>query len=177
MKKIEREDWFTIGLGILNADGFLKITIENLCDRLKVTKGSFYHHFKNMDGYIDALMQYWVQKNTKSLIEAIEKEKTTQKKIEKLYKLVLMRSHRSEQVIRGWSFSNEIVRKYILEVDKTRIDYTASLKVLSGEKTDTAQELAMLEYACLIGIQQLYPDMQTEKQTSLYKSFFKNKHL
>ena len=57
MKKIEREDWFTTGLEILKKDGFLKITIDNLCDVLKVTKGSFYHHFKNVDGYIDALIK------------------------------------------------------------------------------------------------------------------------
>ena len=38
MKKIEREDWFTTGLEILKNDGFLKITIDNLCDVLKVTK-------------------------------------------------------------------------------------------------------------------------------------------
>ena len=74
MKKIEREDWFTAGLGILNTGGFLKITIENLCEVLKVTKGSFYHHFKNVDGYIDAFMSYWVEKNTKALIEIADQE-------------------------------------------------------------------------------------------------------
>lgn len=173
MKKIERDDWFTTGLEILNTDGFLKITIENLCDVLKVTKGSFYHHFKNVDAYIDALMKYWVDKNTKSLINQVDREKTLQEKIEKLHKLVIQRSHKSEQVIRGWSFSNDVVRKYVNEVDEIRIKYTADLKILGGENVDTARQFAILEYACLIGIQQLYPDISGKKQLELYEIFYK----
>ena len=173
MKKIEREDWFTTGLEILKKDGFLKITIDNLCDVLKVTKGSFYHHFKNVDGYIDALMKNWVDKNTRSLILQVDKVKTPHEKIEKLNKLVLQRSHKSEQVIRGWSFSNEVVRKYVTEVDEKRIEYTANLKILCGEQVDIARQLAILEYGCLIGIQQLYPDMSEKKQLELYELFSK----
>lgn len=173
MKKIEREDWFTAGLKILNTVGFLKITIDNLCDVLKVTKGSFYHHFKNVDAYIDALMKYWVETNTNSLINQVDREQTPQEKIEKLYKLVLQRSHKSEQVIRGWSFSNDTVKKYVTEVDEIRIENTTNLKVLCGEKPDIARQLAVLEYACLIGIQQLYPDMSIQRQLELYEVFYK----
>lgn len=171
MKKIEREDWFTTGLEILEKDGFLKITIDNLCDTLKVTKGSFYHHFKNVDAYIDTLMKYWADKNTRSLITQVDKVKTPYEKIEKLNRLVLRRSHKSEQVIRGWSFSNEIVRRYLTEVDNIRIEYTANLKNLCGEQAEVAKQLAILEYACLIGIQQLYPDMSENKQLELYGLF------
>lgn len=173
MKKIEREDWFTTGFEILKKDGFSKITIDNLCEALRVTKGSFYHHFKNVDAYIDALMKYWVDENTKSLIVQVDKVKTPHEKIEKLNKLVLQRSHKSEQVIRGWSFSNEVVRKYVTEVDETRIEYTANLKILCGEQTEVARQLAMIEYACLIGIQQLYPDLSGGKLLELYELFYK----
>ncbi len=173
MKKIEREDWFITGLEILNTEGFLRITIDNLCDVLKVTKGSFYHHFKNVDAYIEALMKYWVDMNTKSLIVQVDKVNAPHEKIEKLNELVLQRSHKSEQVIRGWSFSNEVVRKYVTEVDETRIEYTANLKILCGEQAEVARQLAMIEYACLIGTQQLYPDLSGVKQLELYELFYK----
>jgi len=71
MKK-GKEDWCKEGMDILNTDGFSKITIENLCSKLKVTKGSFYHHFGNMEAYIEALMQYWLEKHTRQLIEEAE---------------------------------------------------------------------------------------------------------
>lgn len=53
--------------------GVAKITIDNLCNLLEITKGAFYHHFKNIDGYIDALMAFWVKENTLAFIEEVEK--------------------------------------------------------------------------------------------------------
>ncbi len=171
MKKIEREDWFTAGLKILSKAGFQKITIENLCETLKVTKGSFYHHFKNTDAYVEALMNYWMTTNTKDLIQKAEKAQSPQEKIDMLNKLVLKRSNKSEQVIRGWSFSNKIVRRYLVEADKIRLEHTSKLKLLCGEKPQKAKQLAILEYACLIGLQQLYPDMTSTELMEFYKLF------
>jgi len=64
MNKVDKKQWFIVGLDILEKDGFAKITIDNLCTQLEITKGAFYHHFKNVDGYIDALMKYWLNQNT-----------------------------------------------------------------------------------------------------------------
>lgn len=61
MKKVEKKQWFVIGLQIIEKNGVAKITIDNLCNLLEITKGAFYHHFKNIDGYIDALMAFWVK--------------------------------------------------------------------------------------------------------------------
>ena len=47
-----------MGLQIIENEGVSKITIDNLCNLLEITKGAFYHHFKNIDGYIDALMTF-----------------------------------------------------------------------------------------------------------------------
>jgi hypothetical protein len=54
-----------------------------------------------------------------------------------------------------------------------RIEYTANLKILCGEQANIARLLAILEYGCLIGIQQLYPDMPEKKQLELYELFSK----
>ena len=64
MKKVEKKQWFTTGLQIIKDEGVSRITIDNLCNLLEITKGAFYHHFKNIDGYIDALMAFWVKENT-----------------------------------------------------------------------------------------------------------------
>lgn len=175
MKKIEREDWFAKGLETIEIDGFQKITVDYLCDALNVTKGSFYHHFKNTDSYIEALMIYWVDRNTESVIAQVDKMRTHREKLEKLNMLVLARSHRCEQVIRGWSFSNEVVRKYVSQADRIRLEYATNLHILCGAQADAARQIAVLEYACLIGIQQLYPDMAQDKQLELYERISKGK--
>lgn len=176
MKKIEKTDWFTSGLAILETEGFLKITIENLCTMLNVTKGSFYHHFGNIDGYTESLMKYWADKNTKSLIEKSSKFESAEEKVDALNRMVLLRSHKSEQIIRGWSFSNPIVRKQVEEVDRIRISYTASLMEQCGQSGEAAKQTALLEYACLVGIQQLAPDMPHEKLEELHELFSSKIH-
>lgn len=172
MKKNEKNDWFTTGLRIIETEGFMKITIENLCSLLKVTKGSFYHHFGNIDGYIEALMKYWTDENTKLLIEKLDQFETANEKKAILNKMVLLRSHKREQMIRGWSFSNRIVERYVREVDEIRIDYTAKLIEQCGEDAKTAKQIAILEYACMVGIQQLFPDMPNEESDELHNLFY-----
>lgn len=79
MNKVDKKQWFIVGLDILEKDGFAKITIDNLCTQLEITKGAFYHHFKNVDGYIDALMKYWLNQNTIQIIEDADKLATAKR--------------------------------------------------------------------------------------------------
>ena len=146
MNKVDKKQWFVVGLDILEKDGFARITIDNLCTRLEITKGAFYHHFKNIDGYIEALMKYWLNQNS----------------------VVINRSHKSEQVIRAWSFSNQIVKKYIQQVDDLRIDYSTKLRVQLGMSEEESKNTSVLEYAIFVGIQQLYPDINKKDLEQLY---------
>ncbi|AJW65117.1 TetR family regulatory protein [Elizabethkingia miricola] len=169
MKKIEKTDWFDEGMKVLEAEGFQRITIDNLCKSLKVTKGSFYHHFKNTEGYIDALMQYWQNKNTLEFIKNTEKVIDITERFITLNDFAGSSSHKAEQVIRGWSFSNKIVKQYVKQVDNIRMKYLIDLHIQKGMKAKIAQNYAILQYGTLIGIQQLLPDISKDDFHDLYK--------
>jgi len=171
MKRLKKEDWFVTGLAILETDGFSKITIENLCEILKVTKGSFYHHFGNIDGYIEALMKYWLNENTIFLIKKAEETTDSIKKQILINDLAIYHSRKSSQLIRAWSYSNNIVKNYLDKVDELRLDYLISIKKQNGENNSSAKYLSMLEYAFLVGIQQLYSDLPKNDLEILYELF------
>ena len=76
MKKVDKKQWFVTGLTVLEKEGFARTTIDNLCGLLQITKGAFYHHFKNIDGYVDALMRYWLEVNTFEFIREVDKLNT-----------------------------------------------------------------------------------------------------
>ena len=166
--KVDKKQWFVVGLDILEKDGFARITIDNLCTRLEITKGAFYHHFKNIDGYIEALMKYWLNQNTVQIIEDADKLATAKERMEFIGSVVINRSHKSEQVIRAWSFSNQIVKKYIQQVDDLRIDYSTKLRVQLGMSEEESKNTSVLEYAIFVGIQQLYPDINKKDLEQLY---------
>ncbi|MDD3039254.1 TetR/AcrR family transcriptional regulator [Bacteroides sp.] len=168
MKKVDKEQWFIVGLDVLAKDGFARITIDNLCGLLQITKGAFYHHFKNIDGYIDALMKYWLNQNTIQVIEEADKLPSAKERIEFIGNAVIQRLHKSEQVIRAWGFSSPIVKKYVQQVDDLRIEYSTKQRVLLGLSEEEAKNITVLEYAIFVGGQQLFPDMDKKELEQLY---------
>jgi AcrR family transcriptional regulator len=52
-------DWVQAGFGIVAEEGLKALTIDRLCRRLGVTKGSFYWHFSDMKAYRTALIDAW----------------------------------------------------------------------------------------------------------------------
>lgn len=172
MKKVDKKQWFVIGLDVLAKEGFARITIDNLCGLLQITKGAFYHHFKNIDGYIDAFMKYWLSQNTIQVIEDADKLQSAKERIEFIGNAVIQRSHKSEQVIRAWGFSNPTVKKYVQQVDNLRIDYSTKQRVLLGQSEEDAKNTTVLEYAIFVGGQQLFPDMDKKELEQLYQFYY-----
>ena len=113
MKKVDKKQWFIVGLDVLEKEGFTRITIDNLCGLLQITKGAFYHHFKNIDGYIDSLMKYWLELNTFEFIREVDKLQDAKQQLQKLADMAAYASIRNESVIRAWGYSNPIVRNYV----------------------------------------------------------------
>jgi AcrR family transcriptional regulator len=53
------DDYFEAGLALLAEGGSRAVTLAKLCARLRVTKGSFYHHFTGRADFIRKLLRYW----------------------------------------------------------------------------------------------------------------------
>ena len=52
-------DWITAGLTLLSEEGIGGVKIQRLCERLGVTKGSFYWHFTDLDAFLGAMAKYY----------------------------------------------------------------------------------------------------------------------
>ena len=158
MKTLSKNDWLREGLAILSTEDFASITIDNLCKRLSITKGSFYHHFKNSEKYIEDLMIFWMEQNTLEPIRLTSLPTVTNKS-ERLHELARIVDHKAEQRIRAWSFSHPVVKEYVQKVDALRIEYLIDLSLLEGFEPIEARRLAMLDYSALVGFQQLFSDL------------------
>ncbi|WP_042367722.1 TetR/AcrR family transcriptional regulator [Bacteroides neonati] len=163
MKKVDKEQWFIVGLEVLAKDGFARITIDNLCGLLQITKGAFYHHFKNIDGYIDALMKFWLEVNTFEFIREVDKLQDTKQQLQQLADMAAYASMRNESVIRAWGYSNPIVRSYVSQADATRLEYAAKLNEATGLDAKQAMDIAVIQYSVLIGMQQVCSDLSAEQ--------------
>jgi AcrR family transcriptional regulator len=171
MKKISKEDWLTTALTALSTQGEEAIRIDKLCKELSVSKGSFYHHFKNIDDFIVQLMTYWEKGMTESIIETTEKEISFDKKVEKLNELVSKEDHEMEVKIRAWGLRNEKVKKLIEGVDLKRIEYLKGLYLQQGNKNSIASDFATLEYALFVGLQHVFEASSNQERVRLSALF------
>jgi AcrR family transcriptional regulator len=58
-RRLTADDWIDAGFAVLADTGPNTLRIDRLCERLKVTKGSFYWHFTDMPAYRSALVKEW----------------------------------------------------------------------------------------------------------------------
>ncbi|MEO1261349.1 MAG: TetR/AcrR family transcriptional regulator [Bacteroidota bacterium] len=171
MARLTKQDWLKEGFKILAEFAQNKLRILYLCDRLQVTKGSFYHHFKNIDHYIAELMKAWEEENTLGFIEVANKGQSPEDKMELLNSQVIQANQAVETSIRSWSFYHPVVKEYLNKVDKTRLAFLQGIFEEMGNDKTRSGYLAKLEYALLIGVQQLFPDISRKEMEALYQVY------
>jgi AcrR family transcriptional regulator len=70
--RLSVQDWLQAGYTLLAEQGVRALKVERLCQQLGVTRGSFYWHFEDMDGYRAALVESWntfLEQDRQSLAE------------------------------------------------------------------------------------------------------------
>jgi AcrR family transcriptional regulator len=153
MAKVTRRDWCAAGLTILRDHGHQALTIERLCAALNKSKGSFYHHFADLDAYLAALLELWTQELTERPIEISTRETSPAKRGARLDAAVRELDQALDLAVRAWSRSDARARQAMAAVDQRRVDYLEELH--RGRGHAKARTLAELEYAAFVGSQQL----------------------
>lgn len=169
--RLSKEDWLEEGFRLLSQFAQNKLRIAFLCERLGVTRGSFYHHFESIDNYVEELMRAWEKQNTLDAIEVAQVGKSPMESMELLNREVVQANQKVEAAIRSWSFYHAVVREHLERVDHTRLAFLSNIFQQLGMEESTARKHAQLDYAVLIGIQQLYPDIRPEEMEALWEVY------
>lgn len=150
--QLGKQDWVLAGLEVLTESGVEAVRVEPLARRLKVTKGSFYWHFKNRDDLLEAILQKWIELETDGIIEEVERKGgTANEKMLYLSEIAALEDGRSENAIRAWSRQSLHVAAVLAEVDQRRLDYVKALFLEMGFSPFESLVRARLAYHSLIG--------------------------
>jgi len=173
--RLSRDDWLALGLKRLTRHGAGALKLEALCAAAGKTRGSFYHHFADMEAFIAALLGRWVTMNTEDIIAAVEAEAARaggpDARRAALSRLAAALDPRAETAIRRFAGANHAAEHAVGKVDRMRIDYLARLnREEFGFSRRKAQTLALIEYSAFVGAQFLAPaDMaRLQKDASAY---------
>src|SRR5215207_11672603 len=58
-RRLSIDDWIQAGFAVLAEGGPNALRLDRVCERLGVTKGSFYWHFADLPAYRNALISAW----------------------------------------------------------------------------------------------------------------------
>jgi AcrR family transcriptional regulator len=163
-----KEMWLKEGLAVLAEAGHRNLTISILCDRLNLTTGSFYHHFKNRQAYSEAVLQYWEKEQTQRFIEQSEAQPNIQSKKNKLVEMALHTSFDHEPAIRAWAQMAPLARKYQQRIDKQRQEYMRQIFLEEKVEPRLAREWALVVVCIFIGAQQIIPSLSTSEKKRVY---------
>lgn len=167
-----RKDWLELGLRALAAGGPEALTIEALCTKAERSKGSFYHHFGAIDGYLLALAGYWRERDTEEIIRLSSAPEASAEKLGALNQLTSHLDVGLEQGMRRLAGQMPGVQAICLGVDKRRVGYLIKLHRETGQfDTDEAELLARVTYAAFVGFQVIAPDMPPEMAQAAYLKF------
>jgi len=121
--RLTRQDWIDAAIRVLAEEGIGAVSIETLASRLRITRGSFYHHFAGREDLLRAMLDFWAQRWTygvRDQIAALELDPGTTL-------LALMRAIRNNSAadydapFRAWALHDPLARGVGEEVDQGRV--------------------------------------------------------
>lgn len=163
--RFAKTDWLDLGLGVLSSEGSTALRIDKLCAQADRTKGSFYHHFSRREDFVTALLEHWEQKLTQAVIDETEQLQDPVEKLIALNRITDNLDMGVETALRRWAGTEQVVAGAIAKVDKRRIDYVASLLMQAKDiPVQQAVDLAVMNYASLIGTQLMFTEISQERR-------------
>lgn len=149
-------DWINAATDVLVDENVRGIRIDALCDRLGVTKGSFYWHFKGRTQLLSALLTNWRERMTTNVIEHLAAlgDNPTER-LRALFELPHRAKSpgfaRAELSIRDWGRKAEHAQDAVKEVDQLRLDYFKTLLRQHGLSDALVEKRAYIAYAIIMG--------------------------
>ena len=154
--QLDRQSWIDAAIDVLANDGLDGLRVETLAKRCKVTKGSFYWHFKDRQDLLEAVLAVWKDGRIADIVKQTRAEPG--RELARIYHVIDVYSAarnskgiRIELAVRDWARRDPLAAAVVKEVDAKRLDCAARLFVAGGLTEREAVSRSMLLYAYVFG--------------------------
>lgn len=128
-ERFSREVWLREALEVLSREGEGKLLIDTICKALRVTKGSFYWHFKGRDEFIQAILDYWKANFNARIPQKTEEHGgSASERLRFLFEFVTSNDFgRYDVAIDAWAAHEPGIGAQVKVIYQMRFDYVGSL--------------------------------------------------
>lgn len=155
--QLDRDAWIEQAFDVLAQDGVAGLRVEVLAKKLKVTKGSFYWHFKDRQDLLDGVLEAWRDSRIRDIVK--QTRARPGEELQQLYHVIdvysASRNRKGmliELAVREWAKRDAVVAGVVREVDTKRLEHARSLFLACGVPMQEASSRCMLLYAYVFGI-------------------------
>lgn len=148
--RLDRSAWVDAAMKLLEVGSIESVRIERIANVLGVTKGSFYWHFEDRDGLLDAILDTWRKRATINMIKRLEQESDDpETTIRHVLTLSWASKHSDsgaaiEFAIRDWAKRDKKVARTVEEIDEQRLRFNERMFRKLGLPEDWAKARAFL---------------------------------
>jgi AcrR family transcriptional regulator len=170
------ETWIEAATGVLVDQGIDHVRVDLLAQRLGVTRGSFYWHFKDREDLLRRVLQAWRETATENLTARLESaHEDPMAQLRDVISLpfrgrAAARAARIELAIRAWARRDQMARFAVDEADASRIGYIAQVFSALGFPVMEARSRAFLLYSYVVSESQM-PTLSTKAQKDERRRF------
>lgn len=154
--QLDRDAWVHAAMEVLAKEGITGVRVETLAKRCKVTKGSFYWHFKDRQDLLDAILQFWKEGRIKDILKQTQSEPG--KELARIFHVIdvysAARNRKGmhiELAIRDWARRDAAVEAVVEEVEKIRLECAGKLFLARGFTQSEASSRSLLLYSYVFG--------------------------
>jgi len=167
--RVGRSDWIEAGLWLLAEDGLESVTIDRLCAKLGVTKGSFYWHFKGSQEFLQSMADYW--SNTADFLDTLRNsDKDDWEQIGEIARRVGDLGYgRIDKALRVWAESCSDTAESVRKTDHDVIQFVFEKLINIGLARTDAKILSEMIVASGIGLASIDPSPAPKKQKQMEK--------
>ena len=118
--RLSVDDWVAAALELLADEGLSGVKVDRLCQRLGVTKGSFYWHFSDLRSLLEAVAERWgtARDARRARFEELAAVEPHERLRLMTAELADQKEWSLERAVREWARTDERVRERVASSDR-----------------------------------------------------------
>jgi AcrR family transcriptional regulator len=175
-KRLTREDWITAARKSLVDRGIDEVKIDRLARSMRVSRGSFYWHFKRRDDLLDALLSDWEARNDFEITQVRDRWARNTPDITAVVAIWLGEDSNTisfDLAIRSWGRRSREVAASVKRVDKAWIALLQENFARDCASADEALVRARVTYFHQIGYWALDFDEARDERLRLVPIYYR----
>ena len=147
------DKWLEAAVTTLIAEGIEAVKIDRLARQLRITRGSFYHHYQDHGDLLRAVLDHYVRANFENFVAMLPHlQGTAKEKLGTLWEATASKEYRDyDWAVRMWGMRDAPVAEVLAGIDIKRMDVLIGLFMELGFDQDGAWIRAALAYHGSLG--------------------------